>query len=167
MIRIPQTVQSPAALHTEDVGTKESDILSPSPPPSRSRRSNNCSEMCESYQLPRPTHHLRGNLGRYGCKPHYVNVACGVVPTLHPIINAPNYKTWYANEFGVGRNSTGKNRRPPTPAICPLHLPPLQPDTISKSAKTQQGGGGGGGRKKISFGGPEKFSWLSEWAGPV
>ena len=90
----------------------------------RRRKGDSSSEMCESYQVPRLTPHLQGNTSRYGCSSNYVKAACGVVPTLHPIVNAPNYQTWYANEFGVGTTGGKGHRRPPTP-IYRLSLPPI------------------------------------------
>lgn len=129
------------------------------------------SEMHESYQIPQTTKHLKGNTSRYGCSSNYVKAACGVVPTLHPIVNAPNYQTWYANEFGVGNAcGFGGYHRPPTP-FCPLHLPPivkerkqltgrsarLRPHKHRHNNMTEK-------REDLS---PAGLSWLSEWAGPM
>ena len=129
------------------------------------------SEMHEAYQTPQATQHLKGNTSRYGCSANYVKAACGVVPTLHPIVNAPNYQTWYANEFGLGTGGKScGHKRPPTP-IYPLHLPPILNDRnqlMGKSAHSRPRKN----RKNTSMvstspGGPGGFSWLSEWAGPM
>ena len=143
-----------------------------SPSLSLSRRSvanSGHSEMQEAYQPPRSTCHLKGNTSRYGCSSNYVKAACGVVPTLHPIINAPNYQTWYANEFGVGVGTGSSHPRPPTP-IYPLHLPPIlqenRDQVTCQSAKTRTEESGCG-KSLRSPRGPGGFSWLSEWAGPM
>ena len=166
-----------------------------SPPHSHSSGPGPHSEMHEAYQTPQSTEHLKGTTSRYGCSSNYVKAACGVVPTLHPIVNAPNYQTWYANEFGVGAGNScgfGGHRRPPTP-IYPLHLPPILKDRtqltatsgrpcsnqhISNTLTSNSTG------PKISnvtrdaksavkieadpaCRGEGGLSWLSEWAGPM
>ena len=131
------------------------------------------SEMYEAYQAPQTTQHLRGNTSRYGCSSNYVKAACGVVPTLHPIVNAPNYQTWYANEFGVGAGKGcgfGGHRRPPTP-FYPLHLPPILKDKdqlmASSACPRKQGDTTADKRDPCSPRGVGGLSWLSEWAGPM
>ena len=145
------------------------------------------SEMHEAYQTPQSTRHLKGNTSRYGCSSNYVKSACGVVPTLHPIVNAPNYQTWYANEFGVGVGNScglGGHRRPPTP-IYPLRLPPILKDRtqlMGKSArhrpdKHRSNAKASDDKRTVSSAvkteahlcsrGGGGLSWLSEWAGPM
>ena len=139
------------------------------------------SEMREAYRMPHNTRHLKGNTSRYGCSSNYVKAACGVVPTLHPIVKAPNYQTWYANEFGVGTGSgLGGHHRPPTP-IYPLHLPPIlkertqrmgrsarpRPDKHGNDSAVSEGERAVQSAVKTSPRGAGGLSWLSEWAGPM
>ena len=166
-----------------------------SPPGSQLSGSGPHSEMHEAYQMPQNTQHLKGNTSRYGCSSNYVKAACGVVPTLHPIVNAPNYQTWYANEFGVGAGNScgfGGHRRPPTP-IYPLHLPPILKDRTQLTARSSRpcthqhdsttptsnstGPNISNGTRDTKSAvkieadpdcrGAGGLSWLSEWAGPM
>lgn len=170
--RAPDTMPSPSCSHLSGTGPH--------------------SEMYEAYQMPHNTQHLKGNTSRYGCSSNYVKAACGVVPTLHPIVNAPNYQTWYANEFGVGAGNScgfGGHRRPPTP-IYPLHLPPILKDRTQLMARSSRPSSdhhtpntptSNSTAPKLSnetrdaakietdsvSRGAAGLSWLSEWAGPM